>query len=385
MLRNLAKLYLILFRYGILAGLLGKVMRIERVEKRGELMSEKLSLFRYSAVRGRLLRGAAVCLGFLSLIVLNDPARAEFRLPDTGQTKCYNNTDEIACPSPGQAFYGQDANYAETPPAYRNNGATVTDLVTGLIWQQADDGVRRTWNEAAAYCQDLDQGGFDDWRLPFLKELLSIVDAGRNSPAINPIFTSSSSTDIYWSGEDYASSSNYAWGVNFYAGASVYNAKTLGGMKVRCVRGNSWPGSVYVDSGDGTVTDTSTGLAWEKDGSTSSMSWEAALAWCENTTTGLYTDWRLPNKRELENLVDVSRDYPAIDPAFTESGKLYWSGTTYNPVGYQGFHDSAWRVNFNDGQSRDYGKSVSFYARCVRSGQGEFSPGAVDMLLLNEQ
>ncbi|MDQ7830795.1 MAG: DUF1566 domain-containing protein [Desulfovibrionaceae bacterium] len=348
-------------------------------------MSVQFFLFRFSAVRSRLLRGAVVCLGVLSLIVLDDPAWAEFRLPDTGQTTCYDNTEEIACPGPGQAFYGQDANYEGRPPAYRNNGATITDLVTGLIWQQADDGVARTWHEAATYCQDLDVGGYTDWRLPLIKELLSIVDAGRSAPAINPVFTSSSSSDIYWSATEYASSSGYAWGVNFYAGASVYNAKTLGGSKVRCVRGGSLPESRYVDNGDGTVTDKSTGLVWEKGGSASGMSWEAALAWCEDATTGGYADWRPPNKRELEILVDTSRNYPAIDPAFTETGKVYWSGTTYDPVGFQGLHNSAWRVNFSDGQSRDYGKSVSYYARCVRGGQGGYAPGAVEMLLLDGQ
>jgi len=343
-------------------------------------MSVQIFLYRSSAMRSRLIRGAAVCLSFLSLIVFDESAWAESRLPDTGQTQCYNNTEEIACPSPGQAFYGQDANYAGKPPAYQNNGSTITDLVTGLIWQQADDGVARTWYEAATYCQDFDEGGYADWRLPLIKELLSIVDAGRSSPAINPVFTSSSSSDIYWSATEYASSSGYAWGVNFYAGASVYNAKTLGGMKVRCVRGGSLPGSMYVDNGDGTVTDKSTGLVWEKSGSASGMSWEAALAWCEDATTGGSADWRLPNKRELEILVDTSRNYPAIDPAFTETGRVYWSGTTYDPAGFQ---HSAWRVNFSDGQSRDWGKSVSFYARCVRGGQGIFSPGAFDMLLLD--
>ena len=37
-------------------------------------------------------------------------------VPDTGQSKCYNNTVEITCPSPGQPFYGQDANYSINPP-----------------------------------------------------------------------------------------------------------------------------------------------------------------------------------------------------------------------------------------------------------------------------
>lgn len=60
-----------------------------------------------------------------------------YLLPDTGQTKCYDNYQEIPCPNLGELFHGQDANYQGAQPAYRNNGdGTVTDLVTGLIWQQ---------------------------------------------------------------------------------------------------------------------------------------------------------------------------------------------------------------------------------------------------------
>jgi len=59
------------------------------------------------------------------------PAHA-YRLPDTGQTKCYDNVgNEITCPAPGQRFHGQDGNYTGPQPAYRDNGdGTVTDLNT---------------------------------------------------------------------------------------------------------------------------------------------------------------------------------------------------------------------------------------------------------------
>ena len=69
-------------------------------------------------------------------------------VPDTGQTKCYNDTVEIPCPSPGQPFYGQDANYSINPMSYTKldgsgnalpDSATswvmVRDNVTGLIWE----------------------------------------------------------------------------------------------------------------------------------------------------------------------------------------------------------------------------------------------------------
>jgi hypothetical protein len=55
---------------------------------------------------------------------------------DTGQEKCYNNSREITYPKPGEAFYGQDAQYQGIQPTYRDNGnGTITDLNTGLMWQ----------------------------------------------------------------------------------------------------------------------------------------------------------------------------------------------------------------------------------------------------------
>ena len=56
---------------------------------------------------------------------------------DTGQDHCYGNSGEIACPISEERFYGQDAQYKGHSPAYRDNGdGTVTDLITGLMWQK---------------------------------------------------------------------------------------------------------------------------------------------------------------------------------------------------------------------------------------------------------
>jgi len=61
-------------------------------------------------------------------------------LPDTGQSVCYSNSGEITCPSSGASFYGQDAQHDGNQPSYQDNGdGTVTDLNTGLMWQQSPD------------------------------------------------------------------------------------------------------------------------------------------------------------------------------------------------------------------------------------------------------
>lgn len=66
---------------------------------------------------------------------------------------------------------------------------TVIDQRTGLEWQQQSDGIRKNFQGAVSYCEGLSLGNQSDWRLPNAKELESITDDNRLSPAIDPIFT----------------------------------------------------------------------------------------------------------------------------------------------------------------------------------------------------
>jgi len=322
---------------------------------------------------GRIIAASLRFFAAVLWMVCNGQALA-YMLPDTGQTQCYNNSNVIPCPGPGQPFYGQDANYQFRPHSYLSGTDTETDLVTGLMWQKADDMQGRIWAEAGPYCQDLELAGYDDWRLPSRMELLTIVDSGQYGPAISPVFSCEST--YYWSGST-TWEPEFAWSVDFTRGGSALSSKNAT-PHVRCVRGGPLPESVYVDNGNGTVTDQSTGLVWERAGSDLEMNWEEALAWCENAATGGYADWRLPNILEFSSLVDVSRMNPAIDPAFTSPGNWYFSGTTYAGAG-----DNVWHVNFYYGYTDTSHKTNAFHIRCVRGGQGIFSPGAFDMLLLN--
>ncbi|MBW6519979.1 MAG: DUF1566 domain-containing protein [Desulfoarculaceae bacterium] len=119
-------------------------------------------------------------------------------------------------------------------PYAASNGA-VTDQRTGLVWQQQDDGQVRTWEAAIAYCEGLTLTNQSDWRLPNVKELESITDDDRWSPAIDPIFTGTSAS-FYWSSTTYALYPDFAWVVYFYNGYVYYSHKSLG-YYVRCVRG----------------------------------------------------------------------------------------------------------------------------------------------------
>lgn len=156
-------------------------------------------------------------------------------LADTGLATCYDATGtEISCPEVGQAFYGQDAQYKNAPPAYKENGdQTVTDQNTGLIWIESDVDLQHTWEDAVSYCDELVFAGQNDWRLPTKFELESIVDYSRSYPALNQIFTCQSS--FYWSATPHRPNPAYAWSVFCPDGADHWVHKT-NNYYVRCVR-----------------------------------------------------------------------------------------------------------------------------------------------------
>lgn len=130
----------------------------------------------------------------------------------------------------------------------------------------------------------------------------------------------------------------------------------------------------FIDNGNGTITDTRTGLIWEQktdDGGLrdkdNRYTWKQALAYCENLTLASQTDWRLPNIKELASLVDLSRYSPSIDPVFAPYTRpsFYWSSSTL-----AGYANGAWGVYFDYGYDNWYGKSGYGYVRAVRGGQG---------------
>ncbi|MEA2061675.1 MAG: DUF1566 domain-containing protein [Thermodesulfobacteriota bacterium] len=124
------------------------------------------------------------------------------------------------------------------------NDDVVEDVHTGLEWQRADVGVARDWSDACDYCDTLELDGHDDWRIPEVEELNTIVDYTDYGPAISTeVFNRSSMS--YWSGSTNADNTDYAWVVDFYDGhVDSNNFINLGldkGLKtsdyyVRCVR-----------------------------------------------------------------------------------------------------------------------------------------------------
>ena len=119
---------------------------------------------------------------------------------------------------------------------FTNANGTVTDNNTGLVWQQGEPGAK-TWGAALSYCEGLNLGGHDDWRLPNAKELRSLVDSSRYNPSINPFFTNAV-VDSYWSSTTFIDYAQHALGVFFYDGILADYTKE-NSLYVRCVRGGS--------------------------------------------------------------------------------------------------------------------------------------------------
>ncbi|MHC4440638.1 MAG: Lcl C-terminal domain-containing protein, partial [Planctomycetota bacterium] len=312
--------------------------------------------------------------------------RIPYTIVDTAQIRCYSNNTEIEFPKAGAAFFGQDAHYAGNEPAYKDNtDATATDLNTGLMWQ-CDPGEKMTFNQAVAGASKCRTGGYEDWRLPTIKELYSLIlfsgtdpdpmsrDSSRQQPFIDtkyfkfrygsPNRGERIIDSQFATGTKYISTTmrgdETMFGVNFADGRiKGYGMRSprTGGDKtfhVLYVRGNtSYGKNNFKDNGDGTITDEATGLMWMKVDSgklragkngDGKLNWQEALDWAENLQYAGYSGWRLPNVKELQSIVDYTRspattNSAAIDPVFkttsfiAEGGQkdypCYWSGTTH--------------------------------------------------------
>ena len=333
-----------------------------------------------------------------------------YKIVDTGQITFYNNNSIISVPTSGQSFYGQDAQYSGNQPSYTNNeDGTITDNVTGLMWQQ-DMGEKITFEDAFTKADSLSLADHSDWRVPTLKELYSLIQfTGQvsgataismfidtnyfNQPLGNTNIGEREIDAQTWSSTEYVgrtmNNDETVFGVNFVDGRIKGYPKYKPGtgsantMYFRMVRGNiDYGKNDFVDNDDNTISDIATGLMWQKSDDGIARDWQEALAYAESSEIDGYDDWRLPNAKELQSIVDYTRspqttNSPAINPIFetTEindpegnSGQypFFWTSTTHldgiNP------YSGAAYIAFGEGQGEMNGNLMDVHgAGCQRS------------------
>ena len=343
----------------------------------------------------------------------------------TSQTGIWDATGNMITPVLGEAFFGQDAQYTHTTPVYTksNDGLTVKDEVTGLTWQKTYEkptsGGAYYWGETQAVVDNLNKqnyGGYNDWRVPTIKELYSLWNVSVGWPYIDTKYFDIKFTDeqdlshaIFWSSDKYTGvmgnvsgetpGAELAFGVNFGTGhIKSYSIRIGPKHFVRCVRGNlSYGVNLFQNNNDGTISDLATGLMWQQNDNVSGIDWEHALAYAQTQNNANYLghkDWRLPNTKELQSIVDYTRSPyatnaanvgPAINTLFRCTGILndggkadypyYWTSTSAMSLA-NGSYPSAWylavgQAEDGKGENLHGAGAVRFDKKTVGTGEGE--------------
>ncbi len=340
-----------------------------------------------------------------------------YSIVDTDQFECYgsNSGAEVGCSNAGY-----DGDYAGYQPSYdvSADGLSVADDVTGLIWTQSpdtdgdgdvDSSDKKTQTSAVTYCANLSTGGYV-WRLPTIKQLFSLIlftgrdpsgFSGTDTSLLTPFIDASFARAFgdTAAGEriidgQYVTTTNYL-STTMYGNATMFGVNFVDGrikgypvngkeFYVLCVTGNEEYGiNDYVYNSDATISDNATGLMWEEFDS-ASTDWDDAISTCESSVTGTHIDWRLPNVKELQSIVDYTRSpdtdaSAAIDPIFSssslvnEGGSLdwgyYWASTTH--------------ANMNNGRNGTYvsfGRALGYFQSGVTDVHGAGAQRSNDKL-----
>lgn len=283
-------------------------------------------------------------------------------LPDSGQTISYT------------LLPGEDSDFNFRSPSLKDNGdGTITDNITGMMWQKTDGG-EMSFENASAYVKSLALAGRSDWRLPTSHELFDINNFDNVNPALNLSFFTKTVAEYWWTSDLRADGSAFVWVVNAGGGIGAHSkteSLSAGGTKKFHVRGVrtpvvlTVPSAHFKDNGDGTVSDNYTGLTWQKIQSMSTLTWEEALNYASGLSLSGKSDWRVPNIKELQSLNDEKLMKPSFNRIFFPnilSGN-FWSSTSQcnSPA-------RAWDLNVEYGIVSYNEKTSKENVLCVRGG-----------------
>jgi len=323
-----------------------------------------------------------------------------FRFPDAGAIKCFDRQGVEIEVLPEHELWGQNGCFTVNPMSFTKLGAKlkvledsadwksgyrmVQDNNTGLVWEVKSPKKgdlnyfedKYTWKQAQdTYIKQLNKkkyGGFSDWRLPNKDELRSIIDYGKANPAVDPTFFPNTKSDFYWTSVIYNMQKPFVWGIFFGLGSGIcYTPQSQ--RFVRAVRGGydknfgKPDASRLQDNGDGTITDALTGLMWQK-GENERMDWYSALKSTKEMRLAGHADWRLPNLKELNSILNLNYDfgwwyYKSVFPAEGLKPPLlhYFSSTPYESI-------YVWVTNFCFGYDGYYAsKNAKLLFRAVRN------------------
>ena len=325
--------------------------------------------------------------------VIPEPDPVYSKVLCTGSTRCSLDSGSfVDCPEEGEDYYGQDAQYANKkscvpakytkilPDIAAESGYTqVVDEVTGLRWL-VDKAETMSFESAKDFCSALDYGGFEDWRLPTPKEVMSIAVGDSWGHGVRGFYFPGyyyGGGDV-WVRQELSEEAEIVWSFRLDNAemSRIYDPVDILNY-VLCVRGDEY-GTVSAENytsveknGEEMIKDSSTDLFWQKDSGTVE-NWKDALAYCENLNYAGHDDWRLPNRNELLTLVDYTKVpvTESFDPE-TESAASLFPGMTSavfassTPVlGYGGTY-GYWGIDMSTGiaETSYEGGEV----RCVRS------------------
>lgn len=276
-----------------------------------------------------------------------------YAIVDTHQSDCYSSSDGSSENCIGT---GYDADYNGHQPSYTTSadGLTVTDNVTGLIWQQSTDvnadgalnyADKLSQSDAVSHCETLTLAGRSDWRLPNIKEAYSLIlfsgkDASNYQGTDTSTLTPFIDSQFDWAFGDLNTSAGIAAGDRIidgqYASTTLYVSTTMNGdatmfgvnyvdgrikgyptalkdYYVRCVAGNEIYGvNYFIDNQDETISDIATGLMWQQNDS-EPANWEASIAYCETADTAAHSDWRYRMPKSCKVLwITLARQTQAV-------------------------------------------------------------------------
>ena len=286
-------------------------------------------------------------------------------------------------------LYEKHAAYAELP--FKRQGDVVFDSNTGLYWEIKSEkkneinygGRTFTFSGAAdIHIRELNQasfGGYTDWRVPNKDELRSIFDYGREDSVIDETIFGNCPVGDYWTKNVYKLQPCFSWvlfsgfgsGIAKRMDAENFCIAVRGGSESRFGEADA---GRFTDHGDGTVTDMATGLMWQKETNPRKGPKEAE-EFCRNLKLAGYSDWRLPNIKELNTILNLDEKtgswfFEDVFPIPENEAMLHYSSCGLFERHY------GWVTNFTYGYDGYYGgRNAPLLSRAVRYADAEKKEG----------